>query len=231
MAMYSFKEEQQFLATLINHPDCFVEISSYICEDDFYSESSQVNKTIFSILKRSIEGGDQIDYVMLTERALSLNLSFEDDINIGDYIQALSLRKTNPNTVIGLAKDLKKYSARRKVAGCGSKIIKRMQNASSEDSFSQLIEDADKIYNSTISLYDNGSNVPEDLFSEMEDYVEDRGNNPIEEFGLTGPHERLHELYGSLLRPGNITTITARSGVGKTQFCLEFWINIIIYGG
>lgn len=225
MAMYSFEEEQQFLATLINHPDSFVEISSYINEEDFFSESSQVNKTIFSILKRSIECGDQVDYVMLTERALSLNLSFEDDINIGDYIQALSLRKTKSTSIVGLAKDLKKYSARRKVSNCAHKISKRMQNASSEDSFSKLIEDADRIYNDTIALYDNGSNVPEDLFSDMEDLIEERGNNPIEEFGMLGPHKRLHQLYGSLLRPGNITTITARSGVGKTQFCLDFCLK------
>jgi len=51
MAMYSFDEEQQFLATLINHPDSFIEVSSFISEEDFYSENSQVNKTIFSILK------------------------------------------------------------------------------------------------------------------------------------------------------------------------------------
>lgn len=225
MAMYSFEEEQQFLATLINHPDSFVEISSIISEDDFFNENSQVNKTIFSILKRSIESGEHIDYVMLTERALSLNLSFSDDVNIGDYIQALSLRKTNANTISGLAKDLKKYSARRKVANCASRIIKQMQNASSEDSFSKLIEDADKIYNDTISIYDNGTNVPEDLFAEMEFHVEDRGNNPVDEFGMQGPHKRLHQLYGSLLRPGNITTITARSGVGKTQFCLDFCLK------
>lgn len=225
MSMYSFEEERQFLATLINHPDSFVEISSFINEKDFFSESSQVNKTIFSILKRSIESGVEIDYVMLSERALSLNLSFEDDINISDYIQALSLRKTNPKTISGLAKDIKKYSARRQVANCASKIVKRMQKASSEEPFSKLIDDADKIYNDTISLFDNGSNVPEDLFLEMEDYVEDRGNNPIEEFGMVGPHSRLHSLYGSLLRPGNITTITARSGVGKTQFCLDFCLK------
>lgn len=225
MAMHSFKEEQQFLATLINHPDSFVEISSYISEDDFYSESSQVNKTIFSILKRSIESGDQIDYVMLTERALSLNLSFEDDINIGDYIQALSLRKTNPQTIIGLAQDLKKLSVRRTVSGSCHKIIKFMQNASSEDSFDKLIDSADKIYNDRISVYDNGLNSPQDLFSGMEDLIEYRGNNPVEEFGMRGPHKRIHQLYGSLLRPGNITTITARSGVGKTQFCLDFCLK------
>lgn len=225
MAMHSFKEEQQFLATLINHPDTFVEISSYISEDDFYSESSQVNQTIFSILKRSIESGDQIDYVMLTERALSLSFSFEDDVNIGDYIQALSLRKTNPKTIKGLARDLKKYSARRAIFNSCTKIGKLMQNASSEDSFDQLVDSADQIYNDRISVYDNGSNVPQDLFSSMEEIVEDRGNNPVEEFGMPGPHKRIHQLYGSLLRPGNITTITARSGVGKTQFCLDFCLK------
>lgn len=225
MAMHSFKEEQQFLATLINHPDTFFEISAYISEDDFYSESSQVNQTIFSILKRSIESGDQIDYVMLTERALSLSFSFEDDVNIGDYIQALSLRKTNPKTIKGLARDLKKYSARRGVVSSCSKIVKLMQNASSEDSFDQLIDGADQIYNDRMSVYDNGSNVPQDLFSSMEEIIEDRGNNPVEEFGMRGPHKRIHQLYGSLLRPGNITTITARSGVGKTQFCLDFCLK------
>lgn len=225
MAMHSFKEEQQFLATLINHPDTFVEISAYISEGDFYSESSQVNQTIFSILKRSIESGDQIDYVMLTERALSLSFSFEDDVNIGDYIQALSLRKTNPKTIKGLARDLKKYSARRGVVSSCSKIVKLMQNASSEDSFDTLIDGADQIYNDRISVYDNGSNVPQNLFSSMEEIVEDRGNNPVEEFGMPGPHKRTHQLYGSLLRPGNITTITARSGVGKTQFCLDFCLK------
>lgn len=225
MPMHSFKEEQQFLATLINHPDTFVEISAYISEDDFYSESSQVNQTIFSILKRSIESGDQIDYVMLTERALSLSFSFEDDVNIGDYIQALSLRKTNPKTIKGLARDLKKYSARRGVASSCSKIVKLMQNASSEDSFDKLIDGADQIYNDRISVYDNGSNVPQDLFLSMEEIVEDRGNNPVDEFGMLGPHKRTHQLYGSLLRPGNITTITARSGVGKTQFCLDFCLK------
>lgn len=226
MAMYSYEEEQQFLATLINHPDSFVEISSVISEEDFYSESSQVNGRLFTILKRSIENGEPIDYVMLTDRALSLNLSFKDlSINIADYIQALSLRKTNPKTIKGLAKDLIKYSGRRGIANSCASIVKLMQNASSEDSFSSLIDNADKIYNDRISLYDNGTNVPEDLFADMEDIIEERGNNPIEEFGMQGPHKRVHQLYGSLLRPGNITTITARSGVGKTQFCLDFCLK------
>ena len=41
-----------------------------------------------------------------------------------------------------------------------------------------------------------------------------------------GPHKRVNELYGSLFRPGNITVICARAGVGKTQFCMDFSTKI-----
>jgi replicative DNA helicase len=223
--MYSFELEKQLLAGIINHPDSLIELSSFVNEDDFYNENSQVNKTIFCILKNAIEAGSKIDYVMLSERASSLGISFEDNINIGDYIQSLSLRKTNPDSLLDVAKDLKKLSVRRQISRTSQEIISRMRKASSEEPFINLIEAADKIYNGVMNSYDNASSNPENLFDDMEDAIEERGNNPIDEFGLVGPHKRLHELYGSLLRPGNITTITARSGVGKTQFCLDFCIQ------
>jgi len=229
--MYSFDLEKQLLAGLINHPDVFIEISHFIDEDDFYDENSQVNRTIFSLLKNAIESGIKTDYVMLAERASSLGISFEDNINIADYIQALSLRKTNADSIMSVAKDLKQLSVRRQIAEASKQVIKKMQNASPEEPFTQLVEDSDRIYNDVINVYDNAADSPEDLFADMEDIIEDRGNNPVEEFGLIGPHKRLHELYGSLLRPGNITTITARSGVGKTQFCLDFCLKSSLING
>ena len=63
------------------------------------------------------------------------------------------------------------------------------------------------------------------IFDEMEDFIE-RGeiiqltNLPM------GPHQRVNELYGSLLRPGNITVVVARAGVGKTQFCMDFCTKV-----
>ena len=56
----------------------------------------------------------------------------------------------------------------------------------------------------------------------MEELVEYRGDNPLIEFGMMGPHPKLNDMYGSLLRPGNITVVVARSGVGKTQFCMDY---------
>jgi replicative DNA helicase len=97
-----------------------------------------------------------------------------------------------------------------------------MKSISPETSYHKIIESADQIYNEKINMFEVGSDVPENIYDEMENFIEDRGNNPLEEFGMMGPHEKINDMYGSLLRPGNITVIVARSGVGKTQYCMDY---------
>jgi replicative DNA helicase len=97
-----------------------------------------------------------------------------------------------------------------------------MKNISPESSYREIIEVADNVYNSRINLYEIGNDTPENIYEEMEALVEERGNNPVTEFGMMGPHEKINDIYGSLLRAGNITVIVARSGVGKTQFCMDY---------
>jgi len=223
--IFSFELEKQLLSGLIKFPEVYVELSAFIGEDDFYDKSSSVNKTIFCILKNCIENGEQIDHVVLAERVSSLNLSFEDNINVGQYIQALDLRKSSKNSIIEVAKDLKKLTVRRQLSDVALEIQKEMKTISPNESYEGMVNKVDALWNDRVNLYDGTSSLPENLFSEMEVSVEDRGNNPVEEFGLIGPHSRCHELYGSLLRPGNITTITARSGVGKTQYTIDFCLE------
>ena len=74
--------------------------------------------------------------------------------------------------------------------------------------------------------FDNSDEGVCDIFKEMPNIIEDRGENNITEFGPSGPHPRLQEMFGSLLRPGNITTIVARSGVGKTNFVMDFCTKV-----
>ena len=60
----------------------------------------------------------------------------------------------------------------------------------------------------------------------MEALVDERGNNPLTEFGMMGPHPKVNQIYGCLLRAGNITVIVARSGVGKTNFCMDYTTKV-----
>lgn len=224
--VYSYELEQHLLAGLIKHPESYPLVAPFIDQGDFFDKNSIVNKTIFSVLRHSLEAGDALDEVLLAQRVQSLGISFEDNINIADYIKALSMRQISKEGVHKAAIELKKFTVRREIHDASLDAAKKMKSISPSSSFDDIVSEADKIYNEKINLYEIGSNKPENLFSEMEEFIEDRGNNPIDEFGLMGPHERINQNYGSLLRPGNITVVVARAGVGKTQFCMDFCTKV-----
>lgn len=223
--IYSYDCEQQFLSGLIKFPEVYPEIAHYISEEDFFSEASQVNKTIFCVLRQSLENTETVDEIVLAERVKSLGIDFEDNINIVDYIKALSMRKTSENSVVTSAKELKKLSVKRVLCQSSSDIIDKIKSLPNTASYSDIVDTADSIYNKNINVFQEESDNPENIFSDMRDIMEERGENPIEEFGFMGPHESINNLYGSLLKPGNITVVVARSGVGKTQFCMDFCIK------
>jgi replicative DNA helicase len=224
--VYSYELEQHLLAGLIKYPESYPLIASFITDKDFFDKNSIVNKTIFCVLRQSLEASEILDEVILSQRVQSLGISFEDNINIADYIKALSMRQISKDGVLKAAKELKKITVRREIYEASIDVAQNMKSISSASTYDEIVSEADKIYNEKINLYEIGANNPENLFDEMEQFIEERGNNPIDEFGLMGPHQRVNELYGSLLRPGNITVVVARAGVGKTQFCMDFCTKV-----
>ena len=224
--VYSYELEQHLIAGLIKHPESYPLVAAFIDQNDFFDKNTIVNRTIFCVLRQALEAGDALDEVLLSQRVQSLNISFEDNINIADYIKALSMRQISKDGVLKAAQELKKITVRREIHDSSIEVAKNMKSLASSATFDDIVSEADKIYNDKVNLYEIGSNKPENLFDDMEDFIEERGNNPVDQFGLMGPHERVNELYGSLLRPGNITVVVARAGVGKTQFCMDFCTKV-----
>jgi len=224
--IHSYDLETQLLAGLIKYPDRYADISAFITEKDFWSETSKINRTFFLVLKQAIDNGEKIDEVVIAQRVKNYGISFEDNVNPSDYIESLSLKKISPDSVVSVARELKKYTIRRQIAHCGAEINREMRKISPSSDYATIIETADKLYNDQINLYETGAGQPENIFDQMEELIEERGNNPVDEFGFAGPHKKVQNMYGSLLRPGNITVIVARSGVGKTQFCLDFTTKV-----
>jgi replicative DNA helicase len=220
--IYNFELEKQLLAGLIKEPDALAEISNFIGTSDFYSKQSSLHSAIFRIVKQAIDAGDEVDEVIIAQRVNDVGLSFEDNLNPSDYIKSLALRKVPKGNTLKTAKELKKYSIRREILDSSQDIAKKMKNMAPEASYRAIIEAADSAYNSRINLYEMGNDTPENIYEEMEALIEERGNNPVTEFGMMGPHPKVNEIYGSLLRAGNITVIVARSGVGKTNFCMDY---------
>jgi replicative DNA helicase len=221
--MYSLELEQQLIAALLQHRQKYFEICDHIKGETFYHDT---NRTIFSFIKNIYDKGEHADAVILSEKIKLSGISFEDNINVFDYLSSLTLRKVTESSVISIAQELQKLYVRREVKSIGSDIAKAMEKLPTNSSFYEILNSADDIYHKKLMQFENSDSTACDIFQEMPGIIEDRGDNIITEFGPAGPHPRLQEMYGSLLRPGNITTIVARSGVGKTNFVMDFCTKV-----
>ena len=123
-------------------------------------------------------------------------------------------------------KELKKYTARRHIYEACVKVSKYVKNIDPNIPYSEIIDECDKIYNNELQSFEVGKEDSQNLFEMMSPVIEERGNNPKKEFGMMGPHKRVNDMYGSLLLAGNISVIVARSGVGKTNFCMDFTTKV-----
>lgn len=215
--VFNLNLEERLLAGLIKYPNSYHDICSFINENDFASDENKVTKTIFNILKDYCEKNQKVDYLILSERIKDLGISFAQDINISDYIYSLTLRSIDEDKILDIAKELKKVTVRREIYNAAKKVALLAKNAPSSLSFEDIISNAEKEFNSQLNVYDISDNGFYNIYEEMEGYIEYLGENPEGKGGLEGPFERVNQLYGSLLRPGNITVIAARSGVGKMQ--------------
>lgn len=224
--IFNIDLEKHVIGGLLKMPECYFEISQFVNEEDFFNPYSKVHRTIFLILKKSIEAGEKFDEVLIAEKIKSYSVKFEEGIEPLEYLQSLTFRKVTKDSLIAACKQLKNLTIRREFSETGLELSKKMQELDLDSNYDDIINHADKIFNKKVNLYESGSDVPINIYSSMEQIIEERGNNPIDEFGLPGPHQRLQEIYGSLLRPGNITVIVARSGIGKTQFCMDFCTKV-----
>jgi len=228
--IYSHELEQHLLSGVIKHPESFFEISNLIEESDFRA-NGEVNKTIFKIIKQALEAGESIDDVIISQRIRELNISFDENVNVFDYLKSLSMRMVGKESILQTAKDLKKLSIRQNISTQAVQVASQMKKMKSSASFEEIIDTADAAFNKNISSMFANKNSPENIFEDMEDIIEERGNNPQTEFGMMGPHKSINAMYGSLLRPGNITVIVSRSGVGKTTFCLDYCTKVSLQYG
>jgi replicative DNA helicase len=218
--LYSIKLEQHIISGLLKHPNCFFQISQFLTSDDF-GDPSKVNPTIFNIIQNSILSSEPIDPVLLSQKASALKINFEDGINIFDYLQSLSMRSVSEEACISAAKQVKKYSIRRSIINNSEKLKKEILDLDDSASFDEIVSLSDKIYNNDINIYFNNINKPQNIFDDMEQNIELRGENPLNDVGIMTHFPRVNELFGSLLRPGNITVIASRYGVGKSTLALD----------
>ena len=222
MSIYSLQIEKYAISGLIKHPESFSDIESFINEKDFINE---VHYTIFCVFRETFSKGEQIDKILIAQKAQNLGITFKDQsIDIFNYVNSVCLIPTTKQGLVEAAKELVKYRIRREIETTGQE-IKAFAHNCADKPIEEIITEADKIYNSKICVYTNESNKPEDVTSNIIEIIEERGNNPISENGLQTPYENFNRLYGGI-RPGNLYAWVSRPKHGKSTILNDLAIKV-----
>jgi replicative DNA helicase len=200
----------------------FPDIEAFINENDFVND---VHYTIFCVYKETFNKGTTIDKILIAQKAKNLGITFKDQsIDIFNYVNSVCLIPTTKNGVIEAAKELVTLRVRRELEETGDQ-IKKYVNSCGDKNVQTIITDCDKIYNEKITQYASESNKPEDITSNLIELIEERGNNPVQETGLTTPYANFNRLYGGI-RPGNIYAWVSRPKHGKSTILNDLAIKV-----
>lgn len=222
MPIFSNQVERHVLSGLLRHPDVISEIDSFISAGDFYHD---VHQTIFCIVRESVLANEKIDNVLVSNKILNLGIASKDDIDIHEYITSLSYTPITKPAVIEASKELVKVRVRRELHDTAER-IKSLTKSCSNENLDEIISKCDSIYGEKISTYSFDDN-PENVFDELEFKIEDRGNNPKDDTGLSTGYSEFNRLYGGL-RDGNVYAIVSRPAQGKTTFINDLCLGAAI---
>jgi len=215
MKLSSIKVEQSLLGSLIKNPEAFYDLDHFISEIDF---TNDVNGTIYSVIRQLCNSKEKIDKVVLAQKIQNLGISFQEDLDIYEYIDCLSLPSSNREVALKYAKELKYLSVRRDIKGMAQRIIETV-SGNSDKNINELIAEVDSIYGEKINSFDATDEI-RNIFDDIESFIEEKGNNIQDEVGIQLHYPEFSKLYGGL-RNGNVYAIVSRPGQGKSSFLVE----------
>jgi replicative DNA helicase len=214
MALHSIQVEKHYLGGLIQHPEIFAETEGFVSEAAFCVKPHDV---IFGCIRSAVLNNEKLDKVLIAQKVKNLGISFKEDIDIFSYLEAITFTPITAKAAIEAAKQLVKLKALRDIeSACDD--VKTYVNKAVNEPVEKIITEADRIYNEKIKTFEF-EDEPDDVFSDIYEMVEERGNNPIQEMGLIWPYPEFNRLYGGA-RNGDIYAIASRPKQGKTT-----WLN------
>jgi len=205
--------ERNLLRGVMEHDQIFSEVDLLIKETDFCQE---INYLLYCVIRSCRQNDEHLDKVILAHKIESLGIKFDDyHDNIYDYVDNLTFNSISETATLQSAQALLEMRVRRNDIEKCEKTIEYIKS-SGGTKYDEYTSKVDNILNRDICALDTDDR-PKNLFEGMEDKIEEKGNNPVEEIGLKTPFKEWNNYFGGLENE-RIYAIVARPGQGKSSF-------------
>lgn len=209
MSLHSLQLEKHVLAGLLKFDGKFWDYAAHLKEKTFFQD---FHSTAFSLIKHAYSNNQKPSPLLIAEKIKQMGIVFEDLDNPYSYLESLSNIKITAETLDEAVKKLSALEMRRDLVET-AETAKGFVIGAADKTPDEIISGYDKINNSKIQSFELDVQ-PVSVFGTLEDMVEERGNNPMEELGYKTGFPVFNRRFGGLM-PGEISAIVARAGIGK----------------
>jgi replicative DNA helicase len=210
-SLYSVEAERAVIAGLIQYPEIYVQIQPYLTANDF----SRTHSSLWTVISHEIENKGTPNPIVLANRLNNLGIKLAG-IECLDYLESLKFTSIDRDHITDVAKEVKKLSIIRTVYN-NAEDLKRKVIEIKDGPAGKILEAVDDALANSRLMFDSDEDEAVNLYDGLCDFVEDKGNAPMEEVGYKMPFKLWNQYYGGLRRGGLYFT-ASRSGQGKSTF-------------
>ena len=212
--------ERALLSILINHgKEQYIEISDLGINENTFTLNE--NRAVFCCIRYCFENNDSISIdvpsIISASKSCDFPFWFDNPENVETLEKIKSVKANVENNSI-FAKKIRKLEIIRNISKSLEGAQDKIQECSGDETISEIfgiIED--KVLNMSSNVAPD-SESPVKVADVIDDYIQDKIDNPIEQVGISSGFPRLDYYLGGGLRNGSIYIICARAKGGKSLF-------------
>ena len=219
--------ERAILAGIFTYgEECYLDVADIVSESSFTIDS---NILIFKCFKTILDRDSKIKLDIATIFSTAEELGFGNQLSKKEETQHLKAIIDFP---VGI-ENVRKFAAKIKKLEIARSLRKNLEIAQDKilettgnEPISSIIGIAeDSIFNFASSLSDTNEN-PIAIGSNIEDYIDNLIDNPIDQIGISTGFPIYDQAIGGGLRKGTVNVIAARPKVGKTLLSDNMGLHI-----
>ena len=205
--------------------DTYLDTSEILDVDSFVDTSNQV---IYKCFQKCLSDQTSVDIPSVISSAKILNVdNFFDDKSEFEYLRSLSLYPIHRENVVGFAVKLKKLQIGRDIQRTSKQIYEDVSAINGEESVDHILSLAEGPVFELCSLQNqNDNNRPEQIGSDICDYVDHLKEHPVDIIGVSSGMKRYDLAIGGGFRRKCVDLIAARPKVGKSVFADNVAIHV-----
>lgn len=219
--------ERAVLAGICRHgSEAYFDVADIIDANTFTVDS---NAIIFSCAKRLLDEDDtrKIDVPSILSAAKEIGLSdFFNNKNEISHLNAVMKFPVLFENVRKFAAKTRKLQIARMMVDQLDETKEKYTQLKGDESVSHILGIAEESIFDFTSLLNDHDDAPELLFGDLDEYLEDKAENQVDQIGIATGFTKYDFAIGGGLRKGTVNVIGARTKVGKSLIGLNMGADI-----